>query len=185
MKAICIASGPSLTIEDIEKCRLSGRAVYVVNDVYKVAPWGTVLYAGDGDWWDLHEGIPEFEGARWTTNDAAAKKWGLHHMPGTNQGLFHTEPPMCYGKNSGFQAINLAYLHGYRDIWLLGYDMGHEPNTPKHFFGEHPQKINRISQYPAWIEHFRKAAPIMAENGLKVTNMSRKTALECFERDTL
>ena len=185
MSAICIASGPSLTQIDVEKCRHSGRTVYAVNDVYKLAPWADILYAGDGDWWDLHKGVQDFAGERWTTNDQTAAKWGLNHMPGTSQGLFNIVPPMCYGKNSGFQAVNLAFLHGHRDIWLLGYDMGHEPGSPKHFFGEHPQKINRMSQYPAWVEHFRKAAPIMAENGLKITNMSRQTALECFERATL
>lgn len=185
MSAICIASGPSLTEADIEKCRRSGRKIYAVNDVYKLAPWANVLYAGDGDWWDYYNGAQGFTGERWTTNDAAALKWGLKHMPGTSQGLFHTDGLMCYGKHSGFQAINLAFLHGHRDIWLLGYDMGFERGTPKHFFGEHPQKINRMSQYADWIDHFNKAAPVMAKLGLKITNMTRTSALECFERGTL
>ena len=185
MAAVCIASGPSLTLCDVEKCRRSGRTIYVINDVYKLAPWADILYACDGDWWDYHEGAVEFNGQRWTTSDAAAAKWGLAHMPGTNQKLFGIEPPMAYGKNSGFQCINLAFLHGHRDIWLLGYDMGFQAGTQKHFFGEHPRKIDRTSQYGAWIQHFRKAAPIMAENGLKIINKSRETALECFERGSM
>lgn len=182
MAAICIASGPSLTLCDVEKCKRSGRVIYVINDVYKLAPWADILYACDGDWWDHHKGAVEFNGQRWTTSDAAAEKWGLAHMPGTNQKLFGIEPPMAYGKNSGFQAINLAFLHGHRDIWLLGYDMGFQAGTKKHFFGDHPRPIDRPSQYGAWIKHFRNAAPIMAENGLKIINKSRETALECFER---
>ncbi len=185
MAAICIASGPSLTLEDVEKCGGVGRTVYVVNDVYKLAPWADVLYACDEDWWTAHKGVNEFAGQRWTTSYRAASLWGLEHMPGTSSKIFATEAPMAYGKNSGFQAINLAFLQGHTDIWLLGYDMGFEPGTPKHFFGDHPRKLDRPSQYVDWVEHFRKAAPLMADAGLKITNMTRKTALECFESGDL
>ena len=185
MSAICIATGPSLTLCDVNKCKQSGRTIYAINDAYKLAPWADYLYACDGDWWDYHEGVKDFKGERWTTSDAAALKWGLNHAPGTPQKLFATEYPMAYGKNSGFQAINLAFLHGHRDIWLLGYDLGFEKDTKKHFFGEHPRGVDRPSQFPEWIEHYRKAAPIMKESGLSITNMTRTTALECFERDTL
>ena len=186
MSAICIASGPSITEDDIQKCRMyPGRKIYVVNDVYKLAPWADVLYACDGTWWDHHNGVQGFKGARWTTNDEAARRWGLNHMPGTSQGLFHTQPPMCYGKNSGFQAINLAYLHGHRDIWLLGYDLGHDSGEQKHFFGEHPRAIDRPSQYADWLEHYRKAAPVMEAAGLNIINMTRRTFLDCFERSSL
>ncbi len=185
MTAICIASGPSLTQSDIDKCRGSGRVVYVVNDVYKSAPWAEVLYACDGDWWDLHKGVPGFIGDKWTVSDAAAEKWGLKHIAGTSQGLFSTVEPICYGKHSGFQAISLAAYQGHRDIWLLGYDMGFEAGTKKHYFGEHPRGVARPSQYADWIEHFRKAAPLIAEAGIKITNMTRTTALDCFERGRL
>lgn len=185
MAAVCIASGPSLTVEDIYKCKRSGRSIYVVNDVYKLAPWADILYAADGDWWDYHKGAEKFNGQRWTTNDQAASKWGLCHMPGTSQKTFATEEPMAYGKNSGFQAINLAFLHGHKDIWLLGYDMGFEAGTKKHFFGNHPRTIDRPSVYADWIAHFKKAAPIMADNGLTIVNKSRRSALECFEMGNL
>ena len=182
--AICIATGPSLTAEDVQAAYVAGCIGYAVNDAYKLAPWASVLYACDDDWWNLHEGVQDFQGERWTTNDEAAAKWGINHIPGTSAGLFGTEDIICYGKNSGFQAINLAYMHGHTDIMLLGYDMGFEPGTPKHFFGEHPRGIDRPSQYPEWIKHFNRAAPVIAEAGVKITNMTRQTALECFERST-
>ena len=183
--AICIASGPSLTEADLNLCRQSGRIIYVVNDVYKVAPWASILYAADGSWWDYHEGVPDFKGEKWSIDGACCARWDLNFIPGTSTKVFAIEEPIAYGKNSGFQALNLAYLQGHRDVWLLGYDMGHEPDEDKHFFGEHPQKINRTSQYQDWIDHFRKAKPLMDKAGLKVTNMTRKTALDMFERGNL
>ncbi len=185
MSAVIIASGPSLIQSDIDKCRLTGRAVYVVNDVYKSAPWADYLYASDGDWWDHHKGAQSFQGERWTISNQVADRWGINYIPGTSDGLFSIQEPIVYGKHSGFQAIGLAANHGHKDIWLLGYDMGFEPGTPKHFFGEHPRGVDRPSQYADWIEHFRKAAPLIAEAGITITNMTRKTALECFERGTL
>lgn len=185
MTAICIASGPSLTQSDIDKCEDAKRSVYVVNDVYKLAPWANYLYAADIDWWNHHRGAQDFLGERWSISNQAADKWGLNHIPGTSDGLFSAETPIVYGKHSGYQAIGLAAWHGHKDIWLLGYDMGFEPNTKKHFFGEHPRGVDRPSQYQDWIEHFRKAAPVIAAAGIKITNMTRETALECFERDTL
>jgi hypothetical protein len=48
---VCVASGHSLTKEDVEYCK--GKAkVYIVNDGYKLAPWADLLYAAhtDRDW---------------------------------------------------------------------------------------------------------------------------------------
>lgn len=181
--AVCIASGPSLTIEDINLCMSTGRTVYAVSNVYTIAPDADVLYAADGDWWDLHEGVRSFKGERWCTDPLTCERWGLQHMPGTSSKVFAVEPPMAYGGHSGFQAINLAYLQGHRDIWLLGYDMGYEGK--KHFFGEHPQKINRTSNYNAWLKHFKKAKPLMDSAGLTITNMTRQTVLTVFDRGDL
>lgn len=181
--AICIASGPSLTEDDLELCRKSERIVYIVNDVHNLAPWADILYAADADWWDYHEGVTKFKGQRWGNDPRCCKRWGLNLVTGTSKKVFATEEPIAYGGNSGFQIINLAYIHGHRDIWLLGYDMGYEDK--KHFFGEHPQKINRTSNYKDWIERFNKAKPIMDELGLRVTNMTRKTNLDTFPKGEL
>lgn len=185
MNAICIASGPSLTKADIAKCRKTRRTVYVVNDVYKWAPWAHFLYAADTDWWNYHEGAQGFMGSKWGPDKRCCDRWGLNHIEGTSSKVFGLEKPIAYGKNSGFQAINLAFVHGHRDIWLLGYDMGLREGIPKHFFGDHPQKINRPSQYKDWIEHFKKAKPIMDEAGLKITNMTRETSLCMFDMGIL
>src|SRR5690349_852168 len=48
---LCVASGPSLTQEDIDHCRPHVDATIVVNASFRLAPWATVLYAADREWW--------------------------------------------------------------------------------------------------------------------------------------
>lgn len=188
-RAVIVATGPSLTREDAELVTRSGRAVYAVNDAYKLFPSATALYACDLEWWDLHR--PGFAAWRmWTTNDEAARRYGLQHIPGKHflsaRKCFNADGDwIVYGGNSGFQALNLAYLLGVRDAVLLGFDMGHESDEPSHFFGDHPQSIRRSSPFKMWINHFNLAAPEIAAAGMTVVNASRKTRLECFPRAEL
>jgi hypothetical protein len=51
---VCIASGPSLTREDVDACRGAAGVVLAVNDTITYAPWADVLYACDRRWWQEH-----------------------------------------------------------------------------------------------------------------------------------
>ena len=66
-----IASGPSLTKEDVDAVR--GLNVIVINTSYWLAPWADILYACDGHWWDWHyentdwkAKLDAFENKKWT-----------------------------------------------------------------------------------------------------------------------
>lgn len=166
----------------------------VVNDAFRLVPDAGLVYACDGEWWDrYHDDVVHtmVDGALWTTSDEAAKRHKLHHVPGNhheaqNGSLFDVSGKgITYGGNSGFQLINLAYMLGHRSVVLLGYDMGHDKGTPKHFFGEHPPALEKPSPYPKWVHIFNQAAPVMRSAGLTVINASRKTRLECFRRVTM
>jgi len=193
--AILIATGPSLTVADVELARsCSSSHIMVVNDAFRIAPDADLLYACDDEWWHRYHAevmATTFDGALWTTSDQAAAKYGLHHVPGKNHEaqdgvLFDVSGKgITYGGNSGFQLINLAFMLGHRSLVLLGYDMGYDAGTPKHFFGEHPQALEKPSPYPKWIHHFNQAAPVMKAAGMRVVNASRKTRLECFPRKTI
>ena len=51
---VCIASGPSLTRDDVEYCR--GRAkVLVINTSILLAPWADAFHACDGRVWRWHK----------------------------------------------------------------------------------------------------------------------------------
>ena len=180
---VCAASGPSLCQNDLEYVR--GRApLYAVNDVYKLAPWAKVFYACDAEWWDAHhEGIENLAGEKWTINKAAAEKYKLNFIPGLPAKKFSNSPGyIATGGNSGFQALNLAVLHGAQRVILLGYDMQLAPDGKRHFFGNHPGGMNRNSRYQDWIKNFRRAKPYIK---IEVINCTRETALDCFPKTKL
>lgn len=177
---ICIAPGESLTPEDVEFCK--GKAkVYVVNDCYKIAPWADVLYAADTSWWDHHKGAPEFTGQKWTVSQQAADKFKLNYIAGYNNKPWgDTQDGIATGGNSGFQALNLAALHGAQRVILLGYNYGF--THKKHYFGDHPPEINRPSNYKEWLTRLEMAAKYIK---IPVINCSRESAIKCFPRLSL
>ncbi len=189
-KAVIAATGPSLVPEDLVAVQENGAILFVVNDAYRWAGFAAVLYACDAEWWDHHLAI-EPRLTRWfncyTINEDAAKRHGLNRVKwhNGNQSGIHFDTSgeaITSGHNSGFQALNLAYMMGYREAILLGFDMGHDSDEPSHFFGDHPGSMNKQSPYDSMIRAFEKAAPIIAKAGMKVVNASRKTRLTCFPR---
>lgn len=180
--AICIASGPSLTKEDVEFCFQMGK-VYVVNDCHKLAPWADVLYSGDREWWQYYNGVPEFKGDKYTCDPHAANAFGINLVNLMHHEAFYLgDNTIASGKNSGFQAMNLAALHGYTKIILLGYDMSASADGRRHWFGDHPNKIIRNSNYNDWLKHFRIAAPLIKSLGIDVINCTTDSAIDCFPK---
>jgi hypothetical protein len=182
---VCIAPGPSLTVEDCERCR--GQAVVAVGDGVRLAPFADVLYHADDSWWKYYDGVPSFRGMKITFSMEAAQRFGLHRVAVKvkNSGFGYRgvsfEPNYVHsGGNSGFQALNLAVLFGARRIVLLGYDM-----KGSHFFGEHPRPLRNREPNPKWRDAFAEAAPMLAERGVEVLNATRSTALTCFPRVNL
>ena len=177
--AICIASGTSLTKEDVDYCK--GKAfVYVINTTYKLAPWADVLYACDEEWWDYHK--PDFAGQRWTINEKAADRYNLNLIGHDSSAKFCESEIIATGNNSGFQVINLAYLQGFRRILLLGYDFKDSGN---HWHGKHPSPLAKNPDMRRWLKHMNDAAPIMESLGLEVVNCSRDSDINCFRKSVI
>lgn len=174
--AVIVASGKSLTKEDVDYCK-DKSVVYVVNNCYQLAPWAKALYACDEEWWDAYK--PEFSGEKWTINENASKKYGLNHINYDSQLIFSAKDIIATGNNSGFQAMNLAYLHGYKRIILLGFDY---MNSGQHWFGKHKGSLQKSPDMRRWVQHMRKAQPIMESLGIDVINCTRETAIDCFKQ---
>jgi hypothetical protein len=183
MKIVCIASGESLTPEDVDYCKGKADKVYVVKESYRLAPWADLLYAADSDWWDIRKGCPDFTGEKWTCTPEAAKKWGINYIDykvelkwSLQQGIVAT------GGNSGFQCVNLATLNGATEVILLGYDMGF--TVKKHWWDDISElkRECRGSNYNDWIKRFHEAKPLIPA---KVYNASRFSYLTCFEKVNL
>lgn len=181
---ICVASGPSLSHAQVDLIAAARPAwrVFVVNTTWERLPDADVLYASDQSWWETH--LPavraRFRGECWTQSRFIAHRDHLHHVrcvgkPGLSRspGLVHS------GHNSGYQAINLAYLLGARHILLAGYDM-QRTRGMSHWHGDHPGILNRGLNTSLWLENFALLAPELVQAGVTVVNCTIETALNSF-----
>ncbi len=185
---VCVASGPSLTADDVAYCR--GRAkVIAVKDSIRLAPWAECVYGAGGDsgaWWKINgPALMWYDGLRYTL-DPAAEKWATVLTNTGFVGLESDPSGLKTGKNSGYQAINLAVHLGAARIVLLGFDMTDGPAGEQRWFGAHPWATR------PWRELGQMVAPIfetlvqpLADEGIEIINASRRTALTCFPRMSL
>lgn len=88
------------------------------------------------------------------------------------------------GMNSGYQAIQLAYLWGATKIILLGYDM-QKTGGKAHWHGDHPKGLGNCGNFSKWILAMNDLAKDLKVEGVEVVNCSRQTALKCFRRAEL
>lgn len=180
----CLASGPSMCAEDAEAVRGHGKVIAIGN-TGELAPFADILYSADPSWWkhygERHAG---FNGRRVALAhaDLPAGVDGVAHRNSLGLGLdcVHT------GCNSGYQAINLAFLGGATTIVLLGYDMQHTGGR-FHWHADHPRPLGNFN--PGMPElcrpKFTALAIDLASRGVRCINASRETALTCFTRQPL
>jgi hypothetical protein len=86
------------------------------------------------------------------------------------------------GGNSGYQAINLAYLWGAKAIVLLGFDCSPSKDGKAHWFGQHGPQLTQRQPFDLWQAKFPQLAQDLASENVPVLNASRETVLRCFER---
>jgi hypothetical protein len=180
---IAAAPGPSLAEEVAEACK--GYPAIVVNDAWRLLPFADVLFATDSAWWHFYRGVPAFKGERWsshgTSNDKqdVALAYGIKCIAGKQGAEFSTSPPINYGSNSLFQAINLAILFGAPRIILVGANM--QPVGGKtHFFGEHPKGLRNANpiRFKTYFDQAAKKLP----PGVTIINATPDSALNCFPK---
>lgn len=158
----------------------------LVQDAYRMVPWGDALYGCDERWWDKHQHCEDFRGAKWSSHDlltssndkmACAERHGLNLVKGATATGFSTDPSVIhYGENSGFQAINLTILLGSPYIVLVGFDM-RLVGKQSHFFGDHPPGLFQRGEYGSFIRNFEKAPP---PAGVTIINATPDSALTCY-----
>jgi hypothetical protein len=181
--AVIVGAGPSLTDEQLLHVQQADFVrVIAVNTSYQKAPWADVFYGGDYLWFKVHFArIKALKvGAQlWTQDNAAAERWQINRIRGVNrEGLGHSDIHM--GGNSGYQAINLAFLWGCKRILLLGFDMKEGPNGEKHWHGDHPEPLVQRQTFDQWLLRFEKMALDLKAVGVSVVNCTPGSALRCF-----
>lgn len=182
---VCIASGPSLRPEDVNLVR--GRArVIVVNTSYQLAPWADVLYACDEKWWNWHKGVPDFQGLKFGLDRIEKRKpVPFHKLPSVQvlqntgaEGLELSPHGLRHGKNSGYQAINLAVHLGAARILLLGYDMKCGKHGELHWHPDHPHRTSL--DVNNWLRYYATLVQPLQALKIEVLNCTSRSALRCF-----
>jgi hypothetical protein len=179
---VVLASGPSLTADDIALCRdRPDTHILAIKDSIRLAPWAPVLYACDRRWWRTYPG----------TKNLTARKYGLEALrerpdvqilrQGPEMGLSLDPTALALGRNSGHQAINLAVHLGARRILLLGFDMQTGVRGKVHWFGDHPYGTPPPPFYDFRERLATLVAPLRAQ-GIEILNCTPGSALECFEQ---
>lgn len=151
-RVFCLASGPSLTQEVVDKVRGKGRVIAVNSSVY-LAPWADAMFFTDSGWfesgrdpamggrhgddrWPRREFVENFPGLVITMSRAAkrvlpgkVKRIKGRGQPTDNPPRFPApgSPEIHGGRTSGHTAVSLAIAMGAAQIVLLGYDMKLQP----------------------------------------------------------
>jgi hypothetical protein len=181
-----------------------------INDSYLVASWADVLYFADSEWHAWHskgiakprlklsagqvsERFGRFAGAKCTIRNTGmnVKDPNVHMLRNAHGdihgwGLSLDAHSLVTGRNSGFQALNLAVLAGGNPIILLGFDAREPdgPNWQSHFHGDHP-RIEPIHVYEQYRRSFSSAEDALKEAGVRVLNCSPGSAINAFPRMSL
>lgn len=191
---VCIASGPSLTPEQIDivgnakNNRPEDLFVIGTNDNWR---WKSnngefvcdYLYAADDSWWNcwlkeiIESGFdkPKF----FPIGNKFAKDNGLIRIPCVHQkGLGSNGNVHCLS-NSGAQAIGLSYYLGSKKIILIGYDMKPNQQGKVHWFGDHPKgKLrNTPHRYSSWIPHLKELSDDLKKREIDVVNCTIDSAI--------
>jgi len=189
MTIVCIASGPSLTRDDVARCERAGLTLMGVNNAYQITDRLTYHYACDTKYWNYHYPYTQAHTRKFSLRSKQKDEGhpGVEQMQrGQREALSHKWPVLGTGGNGGFQAVNLAYLLGYKTIILLGYDITDSGGShwhPDHTFPDSTNPVNRT--FDSWIRAFSKIAPVLQSVGIEVLNASRHTALGCFKKVAL
>lgn len=130
----------------------------------------------------------EFSGELWTCSEQAREQFGIRWVFGQDQSGLSAAPDYIHtGKNSGYQAIGLAYLFGAARVILLGFDFSVGPRGERHWHGDHPRGLANCAggNFGGWIQAMKTLAADLNRTPCKVLNASRRTALKSFQRVTL
>lgn len=204
-RAFIIGGGPSL--RGFDWSWLSGELVIAVNRAYEFCE-PAIIFSMDKRYlqWVLGEHIPGNPYAReqllnyrkgykiWMdagVKDFPAVKSDIYVLPCVGTRVFSKElsEGLGGGANSGYAALNLAYLLGADPIYLLGFDMGggqDESDEKQAWFHDgYPDNQGKMV-----FNKFKKnitdiAAPALKEAGVEVVNLSAVSKLECFPKQDI
>lgn len=196
---ICVGSGPSLTDEQVRIAEESNHPIIAVNDNFKKVVHPDIIFACDIMWWyknylDIVDTIdPEYT-ELWTITSIGShfkKKKPLQYSIPINEVGYYQQAGLGlskvhHGGNSGYIAVNLAYLMGASKIILIGYDHKHTYGKA-HWFGDHDMtKLRKNAEdVDRWVRNFESLSHGLNREGIDLVNCSIETAIISCRRSTI
>jgi hypothetical protein len=214
-KIFVIATGPSLTMEDLELVRKSGCVTISCNGIFKIfdkTEWRPDYYAAD-DCYVISRYVKDYPdvrldevGTKGTVFDETIKGYIPYYKDMKNTGFFS----MCYfdhWKNAESKKfkycrdmqhgcydfytvthtmVNLADYMGASEVYILGADF--DFSGPAAHVGEAERKIDKQSNYDATTRCLNRGADALHRlmgDNCAVYNATRGGKLEAFPRITL
>ena len=181
-----LGGGPSVSklIPDISV--LKDRKVIAVNNGYKLAPFSDILIFADAAWYEWHRNdLPDFEGLKfcgaWGGNKGQYAD-DIIQLEKTGDSEIDMHKGFVRGKNTGYQAINLAMQLGAKNIVLLGFDMKFDDKGNANWHTDH-KRTGRPGIYKeAMLPFFPSIQEYIDKNQLDVHiyNINKDSELDVF-----
>lgn len=185
-KPVFIIGGGNSVNDALEfKDQLSQHYIITTNNAYKLFPKALISHFGDLRWWEINY------------RDITMVRNGLPITTCDNLGYYNFEnfqevtwfkkngltPPreldtLC-GNNAGHQAINLAYLLGFKNVILIGFDM--LPTGVTHWHEEHRWETDKERYANVMIPEMEELAAALFPKNINVYNTNINSAVRCFE----
>jgi hypothetical protein len=183
-----------------------------VNDAYLLAPYADVCHFADSQWWrwqtdgiarpmigmtaeNVRARFASFAGQKcsllWSGSNITDDCVHILRCKRAAQGDEHgggisLDPKMlASGRNSGYQALNLAILAGAKKILLFGFDGAQDEAGRSHWFGENPRSVPWQLFFESMRRSFSAAEREIVAAGITVINCNLRSAIDSFPKMTL
>lgn len=175
-----VGGGPSLRSVDL--ALLEDRHVIAVNNSYQLLPKAEVIFFGDARWWNWHgKDIPDdYPGRIITIAGARYVNSRVCRMGREFQLPLSDDPKYLSGWDSGYAAINLAYLAGASRIVLLGFDMGFT-NGEAHWHEDHPEQTPESNYTNLFAPMYPGLVEALEKTGTQIL-LATASKLSCIKR---
>lgn len=101
---------------------------------------------------------------------------------------FSTDPRVLNGTNSGYCALNLAYLLKPKRVYLVGFSMNRSPNGAAYWYQPYSwtkdEGATKPGKYDEWAMQMDAAQRQFKAAGIDVANVSPSSSITAFRRLT-
>jgi len=171
---------------------IHNKHVIGVNVAFLLGSWIDVLFFGDNGFFlqNIKE-IEKFHNLKVTCNPRKHNlAWHYESVKYIRResidGISTKKNSICWNKNSGAAAINLAAHFGVKRIILVGFDMSLDAADNRHWHKQYTNTANRKQPRKLPFERHLKGFPKIASDakklGIEIINASPKSAITVFEK---